>query len=107
MTEIFSFVLGSVEFSANNLYQFYHTLDDVDTDIVTFVIKSRQQHMSNLHKELGDLAQIELTFDSDTSVYTVKLKPLLTPVSIPSAYQLDYRVKIFLQELYSTCCTTK
>ena len=76
LTQLF---LGSVEFSAHNISQFYFPLVDIEPDVVRFVTRSRQ-HLIDFHKD-HEKFQIELIADPEKSAYNIKVKPLLTSVS--------------------------
>ena len=83
-----------MELFADKVVQFYFPLRDVAPDVVRFVAKSRQQ-LIDFHKDHGDLFQIEVVVDRETSAHIVKVKPLLTPVSF-----LFLKVNIFYAKYF-------
>ena len=53
--------------------------------------------MSELHKELGNLALLKIVSDPDSAEYSVEVKPSLTPVSKLTLYY----VSIFYSMLFN------
>lgn len=70
----FIFCVESVDFLTNNIYKFQQDLQ-ADKDVIQFVLKSPDQQ-SNLYKELGDVANIEITVDPVTEKCFAKIEPI-------------------------------